>query len=33
MTIRDIMTKQVIRIGPEESVAVAARALEHYGAL
>ena len=30
MKIREIMTSQVIRINPEESVAVAARALQHY---
>ena len=30
MTLRDIMSRQVIRIHPEESVAVAARMLEHY---
>jgi len=30
MTLRDVMTKQVIRIHPEESVAVAARTLAHY---
>lgn len=30
MTLRDIMTKQVIRIRPEEPVSVAARTLEHY---
>ena len=30
MKIRDVMTNQVIRIHPEESVAVAARALTHY---
>ena len=30
MQIRDVMTKQVIRIHPEESVAVAARTLTHY---
>ena len=30
MKIRDIMTNQVIRIDPEESVAVAARTLAHY---
>lgn len=30
MTIRDVMTNPVIRIDPEESVAVAARTLTHY---
>ncbi len=30
MKLRDVMTGQVIRIRPEESVAVAARMLEHY---
>jgi len=30
MKLREIMTKQVVRINPEESVAVAARMLEHY---
>jgi len=30
MKIRDVMTNQVIRINPEESVAVAARTLAHY---
>ena len=30
MKLRDIMTKQVIRIAPEETVAVAARTLAHY---
>ena len=30
MKVKDLMTKQVIRILPEESVAVAARALAHY---
>jgi len=30
MKLRDIMTNPVIRIGPEESVAVAARTLTHY---
>ena len=30
MTLRDVMTNPVIRIHPEESVAVAARMLEHY---
>ena len=30
MKIREIMTDQVIRVSPEESVAVAARALQHY---
>lgn len=30
MKVRDLMTKEVIRIGPEESVGVAARTLEHY---
>ena len=30
MKIRDIMTEQVIRISPEESVAVAARTMNHY---
>lgn len=30
MKLRDIMTDQVIRIHPEETVAVAARALAHY---
>ena len=30
MKIREVMTDQVIRIHPEESVAVAARALTHY---
>ena len=30
MKLREIMTKPVIRIHPEESVAVAARMLEHY---
>ena len=30
MKLRDIMTKSVIRIDPEESVAVAARTLAHY---
>ena len=30
MKIRDVMTKNVIRIDPEESVAVAARTLAHY---
>jgi len=30
MKIRDVMTNQVIRIHPEESVAVAARTLTHY---
>ena len=29
MKLRDIMTKQVVRINPEETVAVAARMLEH----
>ena len=29
MTLRDIMTNQVVRIHPEETVAVAARMLEH----
>ena len=30
MKLREIMTRQVVRIHPEESVAVAARMLEHY---
>ena len=30
MKVRDLMTNQVIRIGAEEPVSVAARALEHY---
>ena len=30
MKVREVMTGQVIRIQPEESVAVAARALAHY---
>lgn len=30
MTVRDVMTKSVVRIHPEESVAVAARTLTHY---
>lgn len=30
MKIREVMTKQVIRIHPEETVAVAARTLTHY---
>ena len=30
MKIREVMTNPVIRINPEESVAVAARTLEHY---
>ena len=30
MKVRDVMTNPVIRINPEESVAVAARTLEHY---
>lgn len=30
MKIRDVMTQNVIRINPEESVAVAARTLAHY---
>jgi len=30
MKIREVMTKPVIRINPEESVAVAARTLTHY---
>lgn len=30
MKLRDIMTNQVIRINPEENVAVAARTLAHY---
>lgn len=30
MKLRDIMTREVIRIHPEETVAVAARALERY---
>ena len=30
MKLREIMTKQVVRIHPEESVAVAARMLTHY---
>ena len=30
MKIRDVMTNPVIRIDPEESVAVAARTLAHY---
>ena len=30
MKLREIMTKQVVRINPEESVAVAARTLTHY---
>lgn len=30
MKIRDVMTRPVIRIHPEEPVSVAARALEHY---
>lgn len=30
MTLRQIMTAPVIRVGPEEPVAVAARMLEHY---
>ena len=30
MKLRDIMTQQVIRVQPEESVAVAARLLAHY---
>ena len=30
MKLREIMTKQVVRINPEESVAVAARTLAHY---
>ena len=30
MKIRDVMTESVIRVGPEENVAVAARTLTHY---
>lgn len=30
MKLREIMTEQVVRISPEESVAVAARTLAHY---
>lgn len=30
MKIRDVMTRQVVKIGPEESVAVAARALQRH---
>lgn len=30
MKLREIMTKQVVRIDPEETVSVAARMLEHY---
>ena len=30
MKLREIMTNQVVRIHPEESVSVAARTLEHY---
>lgn len=30
MKVRDVMTNPVIRINPDESVAVAARTLEHY---
>ena len=30
MKLREIMTKQVVRINPEEPVSVAARMLEHY---
>ena len=30
MKLREVMTKEVVRIRPEESVAVAARTLEHY---
>ena len=30
MTVRDVMTKSVVRIHPDESVAVAARTLAHY---
>lgn len=30
MTLRDVMTNPVIRISPEESVAVAARTMTHY---
>ena len=30
MKIRELMSKTVVRIHPEESVAVAARALAHY---
>ena len=30
MKLREIMTKQVVRINPDESVSVAARMLEHY---
>ena len=30
MKLRDVMTKSVIRIHPEETVAVAARTLTHY---
>ena len=30
MKLREIMTRQVVRINPEESVSVAARMLEHY---
>ena len=30
MKVKDLMTQQVIKIRPEESVAVAARALTHY---
>ncbi len=30
MTLRDVMTKPVIRIHPEENVLVAARTLQHY---
>lgn len=30
MKLRDIMSKQVVRIHPDESVAVAARTLNHY---
>ena len=30
MKIREVMTNQVVRVSPEESVAVAARALTHY---
>ena len=30
MTLRDVMSNQVVRIHPEETVTVAARMLEHY---
>ena len=30
MKLREIMSRQVVRIGPEETVAVAARTLTHY---